>query len=94
MEGIKKRWQEYTELHKKDVNDPDNHMGASLATQLVNYLPAMQDTGFYSWVRKIPWRRKWQPTPLFLPGESRGAARVKHELVSKPAPSAMMVGLT
>ena len=22
------------------------------------------------WVRKIPWRRKWQPTPLFLPGES------------------------
>ena len=24
------------------------------------------------WVRKIPWRRKWQPTPVFLPGESRG----------------------
>ena len=21
-------------------------------------------------VRKIPWRRKWQPTPVFLPGES------------------------
>ena len=48
VEGIKKRWQEYTELHKKDVNDPDNHMGASLATQLVNILPATQDTGFYS----------------------------------------------
>ena len=47
-EEIKKRWQEYTELHKKDVNDPDNHMGASLATQLVNILPATQDTGFYS----------------------------------------------
>ena len=25
--------------------------------------------GFDSWVRKIPWRRKWQPTPVFLPGE-------------------------
>ena len=24
------------------------------------------------WVRKIPWRRKWQPTPAFLPGESHG----------------------
>ena len=24
-EDIKKRWQEYTELHKKDLNDPDNH---------------------------------------------------------------------
>ena len=28
--------------------------------------------GFNPWVRKIPWRRKWQPTPVFLPGESPG----------------------
>ena len=28
--------------------------------------------GFNSWVRKIPWRRKWQLTPVFLPGESHG----------------------
>ena len=26
-EGIKKRWQEYTELYKKDHHDPDNHDG-------------------------------------------------------------------
>ena len=26
--------------------------------------------GFNPWVRKIPWRRAWQPTPVFLPGES------------------------
>ena len=26
--------------------------------------------GFNLWVRKIPWRRAWQPTPVFLPGES------------------------
>ena len=26
-EVIKKRWQEYTELYKKDLNDPDNHVG-------------------------------------------------------------------
>ena len=25
-----------------------------------------------SWVRKIPWKRKWQPTPVFLPGVSHG----------------------
>ena len=25
--------------------------------------------GFDSWIRKIPWRRKWQPTPVFLPGD-------------------------
>ena len=28
--------------------------------------------GFDPWVRKMPWRRKWQPTPVFLPGESHG----------------------
>ena len=28
------------------------------------------DTGFDLWVRKIPWSRKWQPTPAFLPGKS------------------------
>ena len=28
--------------------------------------------GFNPWVGKISWRRKWQPTPVFLPGESHG----------------------
>ena len=27
--------------------------------------------GFDPWVGKIPWRRAWQPTPVFWPGESR-----------------------
>ena len=28
--------------------------------------------GFDPWVEKMPWRRAWQPTPAFLPGESHG----------------------
>ena len=28
--------------------------------------------GFDPWVGKIPWRRAWQPTPVFLPGEAHG----------------------
>ena len=28
--------------------------------------------GFDPWVGKIPWRRAWQPTPVFLPAESHG----------------------
>ena len=28
--------------------------------------------GFDTWVGKIPWRRTWQPTAVFLPGESHG----------------------
>ena len=31
-----------------------------------------QRCGFNPWAGKIPWRRKWQPTPVFLPGESLG----------------------
>ena len=27
---------------------------------------------FSPWIRKVPWRRAWQPTPVFLPGESQG----------------------
>ena len=32
----------------------------------------MQETQFNPWVRKIPCRREWPPTPVFLPGESHG----------------------
>ena len=28
--------------------------------------------GFYPWILKIPWKRKWQPAPVFLPGKSYG----------------------
>ena len=28
--------------------------------------------GFNPWIGKIPWRRKWHPTPVLLPGESHG----------------------
>ena len=34
-----------------------------------------QRHGFNPWVRKNPWRRKWQPTPVFLPGESHRQKR-------------------
>ena len=48
------------------------------------------------WVWKIPWRRKWQPTPVFLPGKNsmdrgswwatdHGVARVGHDWVTKHA---------
>ena len=33
-EDIKKRWQEYTELYKKDLHDPDNHNGVITQTHL------------------------------------------------------------
>ena len=46
--------------------------------------------GFHTWIGKIPWRRAWQPAPVFLPGKScgqrslagyspEGCKRVKHD---------------
>ena len=43
--------------------------GPSLEAQTVKNLPAMQETWVPSLVRKIPWRREWLPTPVFLSGE-------------------------
>ena len=43
-----------------------------MVAQMEMNLPAVQETGFDPWVGKSPWRREWQPTPVFLPGESHG----------------------
>ena len=41
---------------------------------VIRNLPAKEgrwkSLGFNPWGKKIPWRKKWQPTPVFLPGES------------------------
>ena len=50
--------------------------------------------GFYPWVRKIPWKRKWQPTPVLFHGKFHeqksladygpwGHKRVEHDLLTK-----------
>ena len=41
---------------------------ASLVAQMVKNPPAMKETWVWS-QEKIPWRREWLPTPVFLPGE-------------------------
>ena len=45
---------------------------ASLVAQMVKCLLTIRET----WVRSLggedPWRRKWQPTPVLLPGKSHG----------------------
>ena len=69
-----------------------------LAAQMLRSLPAVQETHVWSWVGKIPWRRKWQSTPGFFPGESHGQRslagyspwgqkRVRHSLATTTATS-------
>ena len=66
-----------TEIGKLDMPhaqirnwDIFHHLGASLVTQMVKYLPECRRPGFNTWFWKVPWRRAWQPIPVFLPGES------------------------
>ena len=44
---------------------------ASLVVQMVKNLPAMHETWVQSLGWEDYWRREWQPTPVFLPGESQ-----------------------
>ena len=56
---------------------PENR--ASLMAHQVKSLPACRryrSCGFDSWVKKIPWRRKWQLTPVLFPGKSHGQRNV------------------
>ena len=42
----------------------------------INHLPTMRETWVDPWVREILWRKKWQPTPVPLPGKSPGQRSV------------------
>ena len=46
--------------------------GASPVAQWLKTHLQCRRLGFNPWVRKIPWSRAWQPTPVYLPGESLG----------------------
>jgi len=60
----------------KKINDAYGFMGASQTALVVKNLSTnagdVKRLRFDPWVRKISWRRAWQPTPVFLPGESHG----------------------
>ena len=57
---------------------------------VVKNLPATQEVQVCPRVKKIPWRKKWQPTPVFLSGEFHGQwslagyshKRVGHDLMT------------
>ena len=54
------------------IGYPLQYSWASLVSQLVKNPLAMQETWVDPWVGKIPWRRKWQSTLVFLLGKPHG----------------------
>ena len=70
------------------IGYPLQYSWASLVVknpQMVKNPPQCGRPGFNSWVGRIPWRRAWQPTPVFLPGnpKDRGAWRATVHGVEK-----------
>ena len=66
-----------SELHQRTLckgilNNSLSHIGASVEAQTVQNLAAVQETQVCPWVEKIPWRREWLLTPVFMPGEFYG----------------------
>ena len=79
-------WRQSKKAGLREGKDPEN-------------CPLMRDLdfpGFDPWVGKVPWRRRWQPAPEFLPGESHGQSslagcspwghRSQSDLATKPPP--------
>ena len=58
-------WQE--DFYHPDLLPPLDYSGDSQVIQNRLAMQETQKTQYDPWVRKIPWRRKWQPTPTFLP---------------------------
>ena len=56
------------------------NMWASLVAQWKEFTCQCKRRRFNPWVRRIPWRRKWQPTPVFLPGKSMGLQKSRTRL--------------
>ena len=60
-------------LTELDITEVTYQQQATLVAQMVKNLPVMPERpGFNPWAEKIPWRRVWQPTAVFLPGEFHG----------------------
>ena len=56
----------------KGKEDKTRLPGGSVVKTLPANAGDVGDGGFDPWVGKIPWRRKLQPTPVFLPGKLHG----------------------
>ena len=64
-------WYEACTFLKPSLSTSD-FIRTSLVAQMVKHLPTKWRPRFDPWVRKIFWRRKWQPTPVLLPRKSHG----------------------
>ena len=59
-------------LMHRNVHFPTTTAGGASGKESACQCRRRRRCGFDPWVGKIPWRRKWQSTPVFLPGKAHG----------------------
>ena len=73
----KEKWRRINNFREECLDLPDQitfelRSGGTSGKEPAGQCRWYKRCGFDPWVEKIPWRRAWQPTPVFLPGESHG----------------------
>ena len=63
--------------HQQHIRVPTSappcwHLSLNILFSTATLVGVKTRCGFDSWFRKMPWIRKWQTTPVFLPGKSHG----------------------
>ena len=58
-------------VYDLDILHPVNYIGGASGKKPACQCRRLKSLRFNPWVRKIPWRRAWQPTLVFLPRESK-----------------------
>ena len=70
--GLGSRIRRCRQIYKRRQS-PVKHYHSHLAlAQWYRFCLKCRRPRFDPWVRKIPWKREWQPNPVFLPGEFHG----------------------
>ena len=91
--ALRMRWPKYWSFSFSISPSRGGKMGFSGGSDDKRICLQCRRPGFNPWVRKMPWRREWLPTTVFLPGESHGqrslagyspwGPRVGHDWVTK-----------
>ena len=72
---LKNEWELFTKQGKKKgllVKVNEGFLGGASSKEQICQRRRHKRDGFDPWIGKIPWRRAWQPTPVFLPGKPHG----------------------
>ena len=72
---LKNEWELFRKQGKKEgllVKVKEGFLGGASSKEHICQHRRHKRDGFDPWIGKIPWRRAWQPTPVFLPGKPHG----------------------